>query len=207
MTRRLSSEDRKAVVLRAARTLFAKQGFAETTLDDIAGRAGVSRPRIIQLFGSKKAIYEAIAASAYRAHPLDQDLEAPIRRRDDRAVFEAFARHILKHTRRREEREIAKILMFARLKEDTFHRVHFHEQDALMIGRLEKYVRQRVTDGAFADIHPLTVIYAYQAMISNLVIYKNVMRRMNHVTVEELSRDCARIFLEGIRAVNPQPKE
>lgn len=195
------------MVLSAARTLFAKKGYTETTLDEIARRAGVTRPRIIQLFGSKKALYEAIAASAYRAHPLDQDLEQSMQRRDDGAVFEAFAFHILHHTRRREEREIAKILMFARLKEDAFHRVHFHEQDTLMISRLDAYVRQRAAEGAFVDIHPLTIIFAYQAMISNLVIYKNVMRRMNHATVEDLSRDCARIFLQGIRTANPLPKE
>lgn len=42
-----------------------------------------------------------------------------------------------------------------------------------------------------------TIIYAYQAMISNLVIYKNILNEMEFVSIEQLSRDCARIFLEG----------
>lgn len=205
---RMAAAARRAIVLDAARTLFAKKGFAETTLDEIARRAGVSRPRVVQLFGSKRAIYVAIAASAYRDHPLDRDLEEPIRRRDDLAVFEAFARHILHHTRRRREREIVKILMVARLREDAFHRAHFREQDALMISRLEAYVRRRSAEGAFAAIDPRTVIHAYQAMVFNLVIYKHVMKRMEFTSIEELSRDCAAIFIDGLRRRHPpQPKE
>lgn len=204
---KLSSDDRKAQILSAARTLFAKKGYAEATLDDIADKVGISRPRIIQLFGSKQNIYETIAEGAYKGHPMDKDLVGPIQRKDDFAVLEAFARHILGHTVNREEREIFKILMYARLKEDRFHRVHFHKKDTLMISRLSDYVGERIKDGAFKDIDPRTIIFCYQAMISNLAIYKNVMKQMEFVTIEELSQDCARIFLAGIQAEAPQPAE
>ena len=103
---KLSSQDRKAQILKAARTLFAKKGYAETTLDDIAKRVGISWPRVVQLFGSKQGIYEDIAEKAYRSHPMDMDLAEPIRNRDDFGVFRAFANHILYHTTKREEREI-----------------------------------------------------------------------------------------------------
>ncbi len=198
MKRRMSSEDRKAQVLSVARTLFAEKGFAEATLDDIARMAGISRPRIIQLFGSKQGVYEMIAEIAYTSHPMGKDLAGPIRKNDDLAVFEAFAFHILHHTQGQEERENLKILMHARLKEDHFHRVHFHKKDTLMISRLEDYVRRRSREGIFRDVNSQTVIYAYQAMISNLAIYKNVMNKMDFVSIKELSRDCARIFLNGI---------
>jgi len=198
MTPKLSSEDRKLQIIAVARTLFATKGFEGTTLDDIAAKAGISRPRVIQLFGSKQQLYETIAVTAYRAHPLDQDLAEPIRRKDDYSIFEAFARHILRHSQKREDRENLKILMNARFKEDRFHRLHFQEQDTLMISRLEVYFTERMQAGAFCDINPRTIIFAYQAMVLNLAIYKNVMNRMDFVTIEELSRDCARIFLNGI---------
>ncbi len=197
---KLSSEDRKAQILSAARTLFAKKGYAEATLDDIADKVGISRPRIIQLFGSKQNIYETIAEGAYKAHPMDKDLAEPIERKDDFGVLEAFARHILGHTVNREEREIFKILMYARLKEDRFHRVHFHKKDTLMISRLSEYVSERIKDGAFKNLDPRTIIFCYQAMISNLAIYKNVMKQMEFVSIEDLSQECALIFLRGIRA-------
>jgi AcrR family transcriptional regulator len=204
---KLSSEERKAQILSAARTLFAKKGYAEATLDDIAERVGISRPRIIQLFGSKQNIYETIAEGAYKAHPMDKDLAEPIQRKDDFAVLEAFARHILGHTVNREEREIFKILMYARLKEDRFHRVHFHKKDTLMISRLSDYVTERIKEGAFRNVDPKTIIFSYQAMISNLAIYKNVMKQMEFITIEELSKDCARIFLDGIKADVAEPVE
>jgi AcrR family transcriptional regulator len=51
--KRFSSEKRKRQILGAARHLFAKRGYDKTTLDDIARRVGISRPRVVQLFGSK----------------------------------------------------------------------------------------------------------------------------------------------------------
>jgi len=197
---RISSNERKTQVLAAARSLFAKSGYAEVTLDDIAARCGISRPRIIQLFGSKRNIYEAIAEAAYIAHPLDKDLADPIARKDDFRVFQTFAEHILGHTSKREDREIFKILLYARLREDRFHEVHFHKKDALMISRLSEYVAERIKEGAFKKMDPRIIIYCYQAMISNLAIYRNVMRKMDFVSIEELSRRCAEIFLDGIRS-------
>jgi AcrR family transcriptional regulator len=155
---------------------------------------------VVQLFGSKLKIYEAIARTAYRSHPLDKDLAEAIERKDDFEVFRNFAFHIFRHTEKGADREIAKILMYARLREDQFHRVHFHEKDTLMIGRLSQYVSDRIEDGTFRPIDPRTVIFCYQAMISNLVIYKNVMRKMDFVSIEDLSRNCAAIFLEGLQA-------
>ncbi len=193
-----SSEDRKSQILGAARSLFAKDGYSGVTLDDIAGRVGISRPRVIQLFGSKRNIYEAIAEVAYQSHPMDRDLIGPMEQKDDLEVFRAFAYHILEHTTNREDREIFKILMFARLKEDRFHHVHFHKKDTLMISRLTEYVAERIKDGAFVDMDPRTIIYCYQAMISNLAIYKNVMKKMDFIEIKELSENCARIFISGI---------
>lgn len=196
--KRLSIKERQAQILKAARTLFARSGYAEVTLDEIAAKCGISRPRVIQIFGCKQNIYEAIAEEAYASHPLDKDLAPHIEKGDDYEVFRTFADHILRHTADREDREIFKILNYARLKEDRFHHVHFHKKDTLMIGRISEYVADRVNKGIFKQMDPRTIVFCYQAMISNLAIYKNVIKNMDFVTIEELSHDCATIFLRGI---------
>lgn len=196
--RKLSSEDRESQILNTARSLFGKKGYNKTTLDYIANHVGISRPRVIQLFGSKRRIYEAIAEIIYQSHPMDKDLAEPIQEKNDFEVFRAFAVHILRHTVKRKDREIFKILIYARLKEDHFHRVHFHKKDILMINRLSDYVRERIQEVVFKEMDYRTIISAYQAMISNLAIYKNVLKEMEFVHIDELSRDCTRIFLEGI---------
>jgi len=204
---KLTTEKRKAQIIAAARTLFAHKGYDKVTLDEIAGQVGISRPRIIQIFGSKQRIYLAIAESAYEAHPMDKDLAAPMADKDDHGVFYAFAKHILRYTSSREEIEIFKILMYGRLREDRFHKIHFHKKDTLMIGRLAEYVKERVEDGSFEPMDPRIIIFSYQAMVMNLAMYKGVFKEMDFVGVDELSRSCAAIFLRGISSGKPCAEE
>lgn len=55
-TRRRRGEPRR-LLLDAARELFARQGFANTTARDIAERAGVSEPLLFRHFGSKVGLF------------------------------------------------------------------------------------------------------------------------------------------------------
>ena len=56
-TELLSSHDR---LLQAARTLFASQGYENTTTSQIARNAGTSESQLIKHFGSKEGLLEAI---------------------------------------------------------------------------------------------------------------------------------------------------
>jgi AcrR family transcriptional regulator len=49
-----------AAIHAAARELFAKKGFAATTMDDIASRAGVAKGAVYHHFGSKEEIFERV---------------------------------------------------------------------------------------------------------------------------------------------------
>lgn len=56
---------RRVEVIRAAMRAFANRGFDGSTLNDIAREAGVSQPRISQIFGNKEnAFLEALRMSA-----------------------------------------------------------------------------------------------------------------------------------------------
>ncbi len=50
----------RAGILSAARRLFARQGVVETTMDDIARVAGVSRPTVFNYFPSKNLLLAAL---------------------------------------------------------------------------------------------------------------------------------------------------
>ena len=60
---RLSAGDRRSQLLEVATTVFADRGFASTTMDDIAHRAGVTKPVLYQHFPSKKALYQELLSS------------------------------------------------------------------------------------------------------------------------------------------------
>lgn len=64
---RLPREQRRAQVLDAARTVFVESGYYAAGMDDIAERAGVSKPVLYQHFPSKLELYLAL---------LDAGLEA-----------------------------------------------------------------------------------------------------------------------------------
>src|ERR1700722_809439 len=63
---RQSADVRRASVLNAAIVEFARSGYAGTSTDAIATRAGISQPYLFRLFGTKKdlfiATYEAVSA-------------------------------------------------------------------------------------------------------------------------------------------------
>jgi AcrR family transcriptional regulator len=46
-------------VMASARTLFLERGFSDTSVDDIASRAGVSKPTVYSHFGDKRGLFIA----------------------------------------------------------------------------------------------------------------------------------------------------
>jgi AcrR family transcriptional regulator len=54
---RLTAEERKTAIVKAALPLFARKGYAETTTRELARAAGVSEPLLYKHFPSKEALY------------------------------------------------------------------------------------------------------------------------------------------------------
>ncbi|MBQ1091448.1 TetR/AcrR family transcriptional regulator [Streptomyces sp. B93] len=57
---RMSAEERRESVIRAATSEFARGGYHGTSTEAIAKRVGVSQPYLFRLFPSKKAIFLAV---------------------------------------------------------------------------------------------------------------------------------------------------
>jgi AcrR family transcriptional regulator len=60
-TARMSAEERRESVIRAAVTEFARGGYVGTSTEAIARRVGVSQPYLFRLFPNKRAIFLAAA--------------------------------------------------------------------------------------------------------------------------------------------------
>ena len=59
MAPRMSADERRESVLRAAIVEFSKGGLAGTSTEDIARRADISQPYLFRLFGTKKELFLA----------------------------------------------------------------------------------------------------------------------------------------------------
>ena len=62
--RRRRREARPAEIIAAALSLFVERGFAQTRLDDVAGRAGVSKGTVYLYFATKEELFKAVVRSA-----------------------------------------------------------------------------------------------------------------------------------------------
>jgi AcrR family transcriptional regulator len=57
---RMSGKERREQLLDVGRTLFADKGFDGTSVEEIAARAGVSKPVVYEHFGGKEGIYAVV---------------------------------------------------------------------------------------------------------------------------------------------------
>lgn len=79
--REQNKRDTNDRLLSAARILFSAQGFASTTVDDIAERAEVSRATFFNYFQGKDSVLEALHSDHLDqlAALVDQLMESPMR--------------------------------------------------------------------------------------------------------------------------------
>src|SRR6266568_3030385 len=98
--RKIATEKRRCAILRAARAVFARQGYASTVVDDIAAQAGIAKGTLYLYFPSKEQIY--LAALIEEARQLDAESRAAMRaaktwRNKLRAYIEVRLRYFDEH--------------------------------------------------------------------------------------------------------------
>src|SRR5215471_21027634 len=101
LSRKQASAIRRCAILEAARTVFARQGYADTVVEDIADQAGIGKGTLYLYFPSKEQIY--LAALLEEARRLDADsrtaMSAAATWRDKlRAFVEMRLRYFDEHT-------------------------------------------------------------------------------------------------------------
>jgi AcrR family transcriptional regulator len=65
MHTRMTAEERRDEIVAAAAIEFAATGYAGTSTDSIARRAGISQPYLFQLFGTKKDLFLATVQQCF----------------------------------------------------------------------------------------------------------------------------------------------
>jgi AcrR family transcriptional regulator len=57
---RMTGQERRAQLLDVGRSLFAEKGFDGTSIEEIAARAGVTKPVVYEHFGGKEGLYAVV---------------------------------------------------------------------------------------------------------------------------------------------------
>lgn len=93
---RMTGPERREQLIGVARELFAERGYDATTVEDIAERAGVTKPVVYEHFGSKEALYTTVADREVRllVDRITQALSPGHPRRTISRAVEAFLRYV-----------------------------------------------------------------------------------------------------------------
>ena len=87
--RRLTAEERRTTILDAALSAFSSKGYHATSLDDVAGEAGVSKALIYEHFASKQELYADLIAR--NARELTQRVAGALSRVEVESTVERLA--------------------------------------------------------------------------------------------------------------------
>ena len=163
---RIPGEERRIQILEAARSVCAEKGFAGTTLDDIAQEAGISRALVVQHFGTKDGVYEALSEAAARVHPLEADtrIKRRIAEKDDFGVFRACAEHVLEHNLREGVHANLRLTVFSMLENPALFHRYREARDSAWDGVIA-YIESRQADGAFGPVNATALIEGYRSMV------------------------------------------
>jgi AcrR family transcriptional regulator len=158
-TPRLSSEERRAAIIKAVRRTFAEKGFHGTTTRELAEAAGVSEALLFKHFPNKEALFAAMQLSCGSEQHLGriERLKALEPSASTLVLMVHFlVSHVVGCASRNEEQDAQNRLMLRSLAEDgEFARLLFHRLATGWIPKIEKCLQAAVTSDEAVDGHVL----------------------------------------------------
>jgi len=197
---RMTGKNRRQQIVAIAAELFASKGFSGTTTKEIAEGAGVSEAIIFRHFTSKDELYAAILDFKVKqgTERMKAQLEEAASRKDDRAFFGSLALEMLDfHC---QDRTFMRLLLFSALEGHELSNIFFDSTARDIKNHIRKYIRQRVSDGAFRAIDPAVAARAFVGMVLHQVQARTIFQDKD---VRQSNRQIAdrfvEIFLNGVR--------
>ncbi len=184
-------------ILEAAGETFQTLGYARTTTQLIAVKAGVAEVTLFRHFGDKQSLFRAVAQQIGGGPGLDRieaqltyDLETDLR---------LISRHVLGFFLA--QQDAIRMLMF--------ETIHFPEmKEALaqnprgMIRLLNHYFQKQMEKGQLQKIEPKIAAQTFMSMLFGYAIGLEPIKELlaEDIPMEETIESFVRIFLTGIKA-------
>lgn len=173
--------DRRTQILEAARVVFPHNGYADTTLQDIAQQAGISSSAIYQYFRSKEDLFLALTDSLSFMETLDQmddALKEDHPGKDDREA----ARQVLinigqafldTHTR---NAEIVRMFIAESRAFPEVGRRYCRRLIAPVEETLGKFIAVQIERGVFRNVDVKLAVHAFYGSFLNFVVTQNLLQ-------------------------------
>ena len=179
-------------IIKAAADSFQSLGYARTTTQVIANKAGVAEVTLFRHFGDKQKLFLAVAQQIgggvdfeILEAKLSGNLEA-----DLHLICESTLRFFLA------QQDAIRMLMF--------EAIHFPEMKAAlaqnpssMIELLERYFQQQIDASKIDEINPQVIAQSFMSMVFGYAIGMHPVRELlpAEISVEEVTAEFVRIFL------------
>ncbi len=173
--KRMSGDERRRRLIKAAVELFSKRGFGGVATKQIADAAGVNEALLFRDFGTKRGLYTAILDSKTeesRAAEWREELRSLAERKDDEGLFRFLFGKILDGYR--DDPEYQRLLLYASLEGHEISKIFNETRGLPMFSFLTRYVEQRQNDEVFAAGDPRAIAFA----IFGLPVYYAMVRRL-----------------------------
>lgn len=198
-TTRATKKKARQRILEAATESFQTLGYARTTTQGIADKAGVAEVTLFRHFGDKQNLFQTVAGKIgggvnfdLLAAQLTNNLEA-----DLHLISEHSLRFFLA------QQDAIRTLMF--------ESIHFPEMKAAlvqnpssMIKLLEHYFQKQLDAGHLQAVNPHVTAQVFMSMIFGYAIGLHPVRDLlpAKIPVDEMSAEFVRIFLATLQANN-----
>ncbi len=196
--RRLTAEERKQQITKAAMKVFATKGFRGTRTKDIAKAAGISEAMIFKIFKNKDALYSAIISKNVKDHSKEiNDLLYDFSR------FPAVLKETVLQVIEKFEKDPAflRLMLFSALEEHKFAQNFAESHLFSQMDAFAKVIENGIKAGEFHDISPKLAAQIFQSLIGGYCIMQAVL----HINISEpidkqiVAETMVNIFLNGLR--------
>ena len=182
-------------ILEAAAESFQTLGYARTTTQAIATKAGVAEVTLFRHFGDKQKLFQAVAQQIGGGPNLDE-LEALLTYELEKDL-RLISRHVLHFFLA--QQDAIRMLMF--------ESIHFPEmREALaqnprrMIQLLDRYFQKQMENGKLQKINPQVTAQTFMSMIFGYAIGMHPVKELLPVEIplEEMTAEFVRVFWVGL---------
>jgi AcrR family transcriptional regulator len=196
---RLSSQERKRLIVKAAIRLFSEHGFRGTTTRELAAAAGVTEPVLYQHFETKRDLYSALieSKSMEGQERVDAVLGPHLTNTDDRVFFTRLAELILEcYT---DDPAYIRLLLFSALERHELADLFYERELVGFYKIIADYIRRRIRQRAFRRMDASLAARAFVGMVADHglchLLFNDAIVKLSQ---KELIGGMVKIFLQGV---------
>jgi AcrR family transcriptional regulator len=198
---RTKSEEKRVLILDAAVELFTEQGFSNTSMDQIAKLAGVSKQTVYSHFGNKEDLFVGAVSCKCAAHAMTDKQFEP-----QPDLYLQLLEIASQFTSLIQSREAIRVLRTCMAEAETYPELSRLFYDAgpdrltgmmsALLTRLDKQGRLQIPDARFAAVQFLKMVQGELQMRLEL----NTGHPIAHDEHQRYLESCVRMFLRAYAA-------